>query len=303
MKKVMLWAVILIASMNSVNAWEMINESNWGESKCHTHWKEVENYVSYKNKIDNLFFQITKKPENIQHNYYTKIDKISTDLLKKTSQNKQQMLYTVIWYLSCVNNNEMKKAIAYKELKKKFSNVDRETFSVFEWHISSKKNMYTDEKYMYSFPINDEWRRLSMNTKKIERIQKSSYYFDWSNVYFMWFSGVMLVVENVSLGMDNVWLFSNSWLITLDDTLYFNWKSQAHLKIDALNNITVDKTWIYFTVEERLFFFNFDELTEIKDVDANSFVHVSKNRFYEDMKNTYELKYGHYGFEIIKKEK
>lgn len=181
----------------------------------------------------------------------------------------------------------------WNNLKKLF-NADIDSLQKYSWDIITRWAYY-DDTHVFFFPMNWEWKQTEMNVKKINKIEKSNYFHDENRYFFDFWVHAIIKLWIYRNNKDTIKYLQND-LIIINDKIFYKWKNQSELKIDA-DNIVINQEFSSFTSDNRLFFFNYYKLTELEWVDLVTFKKIEEAK-YEDKNNVYKIIHWHYWFEI-----
>ena len=255
---------------------------------------------SNKEKVDKVFSNFENKLSKMDINErkatIEKIEEwIKVIIERNTLSENARPIACYLWYLL---DNELTRLKAAENMKLIFDDVDFDTFNFYDWDIRSITEF--DKNNVYFFPVNWETSKLKMNVNNIQKISNSKYFYDGEDLFFDrgvdWIEKLDILIENLD---ETQYLWMD--LLVVKDVLFYKWINQAELWI-KIDEIKINEDDYYFITNDRLFFANYSELTEIEWVDLDSFKKVDGNS-YEDKNYTYEIVSEHYGFHIEKKEK
>ena len=100
MKKLLLLCFLLftIIPFNSTHAASL---------NCTLMNSEINNYPTYKVKIDSLFSKILEENTTVQEGYYKKLSTLTSKYLKQVDPITQKNIYTLLWYINCENDSRL----------------------------------------------------------------------------------------------------------------------------------------------------------------------------------------------------
>jgi len=109
LSKVLISTFLILSVLNvwKANAWdfdELNDLLNINSFSCESINKDIKTYPVYEWKVNNLFKILSKKDDKIKKSYFTKIDKLTKKYLDILDKEKQNKLYTIVWYLKCEND-------------------------------------------------------------------------------------------------------------------------------------------------------------------------------------------------------
>jgi len=224
LNKVLISTFLILSVLNvwKANAWdfdELNNLLNINSFSCESINKDINKYSVYKWKINNLFKILSKKDDKIKKSYFTKIDKITKKYLDIVDKEKQNKLYTIVWYLKCENDNILKtNNTENSNITKKWTfvkDLNNEIELRKEWNISYiyKK----DSKHLIVETENKliDWEKISFSLIKI-----------WSNAY---------IISKTHT------YFSSTWMAR--SNAEYKWYYNEHNGNGTLKLDSVDSKW------------------------------------------------------------
>ena len=74
---------------------------------CSSINSEINNYSTYKAKVDTLFSKILEADTATQKSYHTRLSTLTSKYLKQVDPVKQKKVYVVLWYINCQNEKTL----------------------------------------------------------------------------------------------------------------------------------------------------------------------------------------------------
>ncbi len=169
-------------------------------------------------------------------------------------------------------------------------------------------NIYVTKRALYYFPMNDQWRRIELNTQKLRRLN-SSHFTDGTSYFYNWLSSMRGIERIGSVSEWKLKLFSYG-VSALKSKLFYHWVEMPWYNPEkisiSLHQITESAGKYNFTLlwhDNVILLESNNWFYKISGIDRASFKVIDMNTF-EDKNKKYFIEYGPYSVtnvEIITK--